>query len=474
MKTVCNAQEFEFQGLDGRRVVADFRGGSITSDGGALLLREVAVRRGVFERFASCFTDHREASRVEHTVAELLAQRVMGIALGYADLNDHELLRGDPMMGVLSGKSDPTGQSRVRSRDRGFACAGKSTLDRLELTPAGAGASSRYAKLVWDQRKIEEFFVEFFLDGHAAPPREIVLDLDATDDPVHGNQQGRFFHGYYDSYCFLPLYVFCGDRLLCARLRPSNIDGSAGSVKILSRIVAQIRSRWPEVRIIVRADSGFCREKLMVWCEANSVDYVLGLARNKALAKHIARPLEMARELAEATGASARLWEDFDWRTVSGSWGRSRRVVAKAEHLPGKSNPRFVVTSLGREVLDARALYEDLYCARGEMENRIKEQQLDMFADRTPAHLMRANQMRLNLASLAYTIVEEMRSAGLKNTEMAQATCATIRTRLLKIGGLVKVSVRRVLVQLSGGWPWRDLFAQIMANLTDHYAPMRT
>jgi len=425
MSTECNARKFDFQGLGGRAVTARFDGGAITSDAGGLLLREVEAKTGILRRFAACFTDHRDPERVEHAVDELIAQRVFALALGYEDLNDHDALRHDPLLAVLVGKADPTGQDRRRREDRGKSLAGKSTLNRLELTPVGANEKSRYKKVVARHRDIEAFFVETFLALHRQPPKEIVLDLDATDDPIHGHQLGRFFHGYYDGYCYLPLYIFCGEHLLCAKLRPADIDGATGSVKQLAKIVERIRCQWPEVRIIVRGDSGFCREPLMRWCAENRVDYVLGLAKN----------------------------------------ARLQRILGKAEHLAKGSNPRFVVTSLSAEELDARTLYEDVYCARGEMENRIKEQQLCLFADRTSCATMRANQLRLWLSSVAYTLLAALRQFGLQGTEMAQARCDTIRLKLLKLGALVRTTVRRVWISLSESCPYQRVFAQVYENL---------
>jgi len=464
MLTECNTREFDFQGLGRRAVTARFDGGAITSDAGGLLLREVEAKTGMLRRFAACFTDHRDADLIEHSVYELLAQRVYALALGYEDLNDHDTLRHDPLLAVLVGKDDPTGSDRRRKQDRGKSLAGKSTLNRLELTPTGAKATSRYKKIVARHRDIESFFVETFLALHSEPPEEIVLDFDATDDPIHGHQLGRFFHGYYDSYCFLPLYIFCGEYLLCAKLRPADIDGAAGSVKQLARIVEHIRRRWPKVRIIVRGDSGFCRENLMSWCEANGVDFVLGLAKNARLQRILGKELHEAKMQFEATDLPSRVFKDFTYRTRK-SWRCERRVVGKAEHLAKGANPRFVVTSLPAEKLDARALYEDTYCARGEMENRIKEQQLCLFADRTSCATMRANQLRLWLSSVAYTLLMALRQFGLQGTEMARARCDTIRLKLLKLGAVVRTTVRRVWISLSESCPYQRVFAQVVENL---------
>ncbi len=471
MTTECNARKFDFQGLSSRAVTARFDGGAITSDAGGLLLREVAAKTGILRRFAACFTDHRDPERIEHTVGELLAQRVFALALSYEDLNDHDTLRHDPLLAVLVGKDDPTGQDRRRREDRGKSLAGKSTLNRLELTPVGADEKSRYKKAVARHRDIENFFVEMFLSLHPTPPKEIVLDFDATDDPIHGHQLGRFFHGYYDGYCYLPLYIFCGEFLLCAKLRPSDIDGAAGSVKQLAKIVERIRVAWPTVRIIVRGDSGFCRENLMCWCETNHVDYVLGLARNARLQRILGKELQEAKLQFEATGQASRVFKDCTYQTRK-SWSRERRVVGKAEHLPKGSNPRFIVTSLSAEELDARRLYEDVYCARGEMENRIKEQQMCLFADRTSCATMRANQLRLWLSSAAYTLLMALRQFGLQGTEMATARCDTIRLKLLKLGALVRTTVRRVWISLSESCPYQRVFAQVYENLRRWSLPL--
>jgi len=372
---------------------------------------------------------------------------------------------------VLVGKADPTGQDRRRREDRGKSLAGKSTLNRLELTPTGANEKSRYKKVVARHRDIESFFVKTFLALHPQPPKEIVLDLDATDDPIHGHQLGRFFHGYYDNYCYLPLYIFCGEHLLCAKLRPSDIDGAAGSVKQLAGIVEHVRRRWPKVRIIVRGDSGFCREPLMRWCEENQVDYLFGLAKNARLQRILGKELHEAKLQFEATGRPSRVFKDFLYQTRK-SWSRARRVVGKAEHLAKGSNPRFVVTSLSPEELDARTLYEDVYCARGEMENRIKEQQLCLFADRTSCATMRANQLRLWLSSVAYTLLAALRQFGLQGTEMAQARCDTIRLKLLKLGALVRMTVRRVWISFSESCPYQRMFAQVYENLRRWSLPL--
>jgi hypothetical protein len=423
-------------------VEAAFDAGLVTSDAGGLLLGATDRAIGLVDRFAACFRDRRCQALIEHTVSTLVGQRVFAIALGYEDLNDHDELRHDPMLSILAGK--------LAARRADCApVAGKSTLNRLELSRP---QPSRYHKIAYDGAAIETLLVDLFVQAHARPPKQIILDLDATDDPLHGHQEGRFFHGYYDGYCYLPLYVFCGRHLLAAKLRPSNIDASAGSVEEVARIVAQVRQRWPYVRIVLRADSGFARETLMAWCEENRVDYVFGLARNKRLEAEIETELAAARAAAERSGQPARRFKDFQWTTLD-SWSRRRRVVAKAEWTQGEANPRFVVTTLKRSKAGARQLYEDVYCARGDMENRIKECQLDLYADRTSAATMRANQLRLWFASMAYVLICALRRIGLAETAFAEATCGTIRLKLLKIGALVRISVRRIKIAMASACP---------------------
>ena len=447
MPTECNPTTMLFARVEGRRVAADFAGGAMTSDAGALLLGASDRAIGLVDRFASCFADARAPALVEHEVATLVGQRVFGIALGYEDVSDHDQLRHDPVMSVLAGK--------LAARRRDCApLAGKSTLNRLELSRP---EPTRYHKIAHDPAAIERLFVDLFIEAHKRAPEQIILDLDATDDPVHGHQEGRFFHGYYDCYCYLPLYIFCGRHLLAARLRRSNIDASAGSVEEVARIVAQVRVRWPRVRVLLRADSGFAREALMAWCEANRVDYLFGLARNARLEAEIAGELAEAAAESRTTGRPARRFRDFMW-TTRDSWNRRRRVVAKAECTKGDPNPRFIVTSLKPKAAEARHLYEKIYCARGEMENRIKECQLDLFADRTSSHTMRANQLRLWFASMAYVLTCALRRIGLAHTQFAAATCSTIRLALLKIGALVRISVRRVHLAMASGYPWQNEF----------------
>ena len=462
--THCTTTELRFQDLGSRPVVASFSGGTVTSDAGGLLLREVEAKFRFIEHFARCFTDHRDPDLVEHSLVELLKQRIFGLCLGYEDLNDHDQLRHDPLLAVLVGKDDPTGQDRARARDRGKALAGKSTLNRLELTPVRANAQSRYKKIVAHLDRMQAFLVEAMLPQYVVPPLRLVLDLDTTDFAVHGHQLGRFFHGYYDHYCYLPLYCFCGDHPLLALLRPADIDASTGALKHLSRIIARLRQQWPDVQILVRGDSGFAREHLMAWCEANGVDYLFGLAKNKRLLAALAPALEQAQQHFTQTGQPSRVFADFTYRTLD-SWSRERRVVGKAEHLAKGANPRFVVTSLSAQQYAAAALYEQEYCARGDMENRIKEQQLMLFADRVSCSTMRANQVRLCLATVAYVLCRALRQYGLADTELAPAQCDTIRVKLLKLGAVIRVSVRRVFVALSEAYPLAALFRRVWEQL---------
>lgn len=471
MRTECSGRQLEFQGAGPRRVQAQFDGGHITSDGGALLLREVDERLGLCRRFAGCFGDQRDAELIEHTVEELVRQRAYGLALGYEDLNDHDDLRRDPLLAVAAGKVDPEGQRRKRAQDVGCGLAGKSTLNRLELTPERLDGSNRYWKIVHNAAGIEELFVTWFLEGYVEEPDEVVLDFDATDDPLHGKQEGRFFHGYYDAYCYLPLYVFCGDQVLVARLRTSDRDASDGAAEVLGWLVERLRARWPHTRIVARGDSGFARDELMNECEAREeVYYLLGLAKNVRLLGKIGVELVQAQERCQQTGEAARVFTEFMYRTQD-SWSRSRRVIAKAEYLPKGANPRFVVTNLPQTYADAQTLYERHYCARGDMENRIKEQQLDLFADRTSTRTMRANQLRLWFASLGYVLTSAVRRLALKGTRMARATCGTIRLHLFKIGALVQVTVRRIIARLASACPYQDVFYQAYQNL--QHLPLR-
>jgi hypothetical protein len=465
MQTECRSERLVFQACGRRDVIAEFNGGTITSDGGVVLLKQVEAKRKIIKQFASCFTDHRNPDKIEHSVEDLVAQRVYGLALGYEDLNDQDLLRRDPLLAAVVGKSDPTGEDRRREADRGSALAGKSTLNRLELRSDDPEKDGRYKKIAIDVAKVDELFVEIFLQAHDQALECLIIDLDATDDPLHGHQEGRFFHGYYRSYCYLPLYIFCGDFLLCARLRQSNRDQSAGALDEIKRIVTQVRQAWPEVRIILRGDSGFSRDEMMTWCETQKqIDYVFGQAKNERLLKLLRAEMEQAKKQFETTGLASRVFGEKRYQTLE-SWSCERRVVGKAEHLEKGANPRFVVTSLSPGEYDARALYEDLYCARGEMENRIKEQQLELFADRTSTKYLKSNQTRLWFSSIAYVLMNEMRRLGLTETELDQAQCSTIRLKLLKIGAQVQVTVRRLLVRLASSYPFQELFVTIYRRL---------
>jgi len=451
--TECTQSSFGFEACGRREIVVRFDGGTISSDGGAFLLRQTDKRLNLLPRLAECFLDGRNQKQVEHSVEEMLAQRIYGLALGYEDVNDHEQLRTDPVFGILAGRAELE-----------EPLAGKSTLNRMEL---GAGMHDRYKKITFWKEAVDELLVQLFLEAHQNAPGEIILDVDTTDLPLHGKQEGRFFHGYYDSYCYLPLYVFCDDHILCARLREANHDAAFGCLTEIRRIVTQIRASWPEVKIILRGDSGFCRNELMSWCENNGVEFVFGLARNQRLRKIIGQQMHAATQQWSQTGKPARIFSEFDYRTRKrnhGGWERERRVVVKAEHIDGKENPRFVVTSLQCDDWQAQRLYEELYCARGEMENRIKEQ-FSLFADRVSTETIRANQMRLYLSAMAYILMSGLRRLGLKATALAEAQVSTIRTKLLKIGAQIRLTVRKVWVSMASSYPWQNLYQQVWTNL---------
>ena len=443
--TECNGLPLTFSRLGRRNIQADFAGGAITSDAGALLLREVDRRIGLIDAVAGCIPDSRDPAKTTHDLRTLLAQRIFAIAMGYEDGNDHEDLRRDPLLQLVT----------ERGIDPDKPLGSPSTLCRME-NDVPREALAQFAAV----------FVEQFIASHDAAPAEIVLDFDATDDPVHGRQEGRFFHGYYDHYCFLPLYVFCGDQVLCAYLRPSKIDAAKHSRAILKLLVDRIRKAWPETRIVFRGDSGFCRWKLLRWCDRHEVYYIVGLAKNARLKRMARRQIVTARWRHRRTGSKQRIFGDLDY--AAGSWDRSRRVIAKAEHSDRGPNPRFVVTNLPGA---ARDLYEQVYCQRGEMENRIKEQQLALFADRTSCHAFAANQFRLLLSSAAYVLLDALRRLGLSNTPLARAQCQTIRLKVLKIGARITQSVRRVVLHLATGYPLGRLFAEILQRLR-HLQPV--
>jgi hypothetical protein len=452
MPTDCNPKRFAFEAAERKSVVAGFDGGTITSHAGALLLGQLDKGLGLIRRFTGCFIDRRDPRYVEHRLETLLGQRVFGLALGYEDLNDHDELRKDPVMAVLADKLSA-------HRADCEALAGKSTLNRLEHRPKRKAA--KYHKIDFDRSKADALLVDLFVEAHERAPKQIVIDLDATDIPLHGHQEGRFFHGYYRHHCYLPLYIFCGRHLLLARQRRSNIDGASGSVEEVARIIGQIRQAWPRVKIILRADSGFTREALMAWCEDNGVDYLFGLARNTRLEKELIGELAQAEALCAAAGKAARVFRDFRYQTLD-SWSRARRVVGKAEHTPLGSNPRFVVTTLKRSAWDARRLYEDLYCARGECENRIGEQ-FELFADRASCETMDGNQMRLIFSAMAYVLMDTLRRLALKHTQFADAAVQTIRLKLLKLGAQVRTSVRRIHFAIASSCPNQSEFE--MAHL---------
>jgi len=433
--TNCTQAVFDFPVLKRRKVQAAFSGGEITSDGGALLLRQIDRRLGLMKAIDAVIPDPRNPDYITHTQLSLLRQRVYGLSLGYADLNDHKTLRNDPAL-----------QTAV---DREQELGSQSTLCRLE------GRTGRKAAV-----DIHKVLIDQFIASFDAPPDELMLDFDATDDPIHGLQEGRFFHGYYDHYCFLPLYVFCGDQLLVSYLRPSNIDGAKHAWAILALLTKRLRQEWPEVKIIFRGDSGFCRHRMLGWCERHDVKYIVGIARNKRLENVIEPAMQLVEQLLELTGEKQR--EFFRFHYAAGTWKQSRQVIAKLEVTDKGRNPRFIITNLEG---DKQVLYDDLYCARGDMENRIKEQQMGLFADRTSAHYWWANQFRLLLSSLAYVLMEGIRRLGLKGTELARAQVGTIRLKLLKIGAVILRNTRRIRFLLSTAYPYQDLFAVVVARL---------
>jgi len=455
METECTTEQFEFAAVERRAVVAAFDGGTITSNGGALLMGLVDRGLDLMRRFAGCFTDRRDPQLIEHKVETLVGQRIFGLALGYEDLNDHDELRKDPALAVLAGKL-----AAVRRSDC-EALAGKSTLNRLEH-------DSPDHKIDCDGAKVDALMVDIFLEAHKRAPREIVLDLDNTDITLYGMQEGRFFHGYYDDYCYLPLYIFCGRHLLLARQREANVAGSAGAEIEVARIVAHIRQKWPKTRIILRADSGFANEVLMAWCEANGVDYVFGLARNSRLEAVLESQLAVAKLLHSSSGHRVRVFRDFRYQTLD-SWSRERRVVGKAEHNCDGANPRFVVTSLPRRRYNAQSLYEELYCARGEAENRIGEQ-FELFADRASSATIAANQLRMWFSAFAYIMLDTVRRVGLHKTRFADAAVATIRLKLLKLGARVRISVRRIQFAMATSCPDQDVFAAAYGNLRSAFS----
>jgi hypothetical protein len=463
-----------FQDLGSRKVMADFSAGKLSSDGGALFLRQIDRGLGLSRRLAQCFEDRRDPDLIEHRVEELLAQRIHALALGYEDINDHAQLRCDPLLAVAAGKVDPLGENRREEKDRGFALASAATLNRLELS---AEFSDRYRKILPRPEAIGQVLLEMGVRSLPKHSKVLVLDFDATDDPLHGRQEGRFFHGYYDSYCYLPLFCFCGDVVLWSQLRTSDRDASDGTLEALQQIVAAIRKRFPRAKIVVRGDSAFARDAILSWCEQQkALYYCIGLARNGRLEEKLQRAMAVAAEKHCLCGGTAtREFVDFEYQTLK-SWQRSRRVIGKAEFGDMGANPRFVVTNLpkrglfgkGSEKLlegDARWIYEQLYCDRGNAENRIKQMTLDLQCDRTSTHWMSSNQLRVWFSAFAYLLLERLRVLGLKGTEMERATMGTIRLRLLKVAAQVQVSVRRVHLRLCSAFPLQEVFRQCQAHL---------
>ncbi len=459
-------KRYEFQENGKRKVVGEFDGATITSNAGVLLLRELEEKSQVLKEFAECFTDYRNVEQIEHTVEELVKQRTYGIVLGYEDLIDHDELRLEPLLAVVVGKIDPTVMDRKQLQDQGKALAGKSTLNRLELRSDDPKKDGRYKKIAANTQAIDKLMVEHFIKAHNQAPKEVILDLDTTENKIHGNQEGRFYHGYYGGYCYLPLYIFCGDFLLCARLRQAKEDASAGCLDEVKRIVQQIREFWPEMKITLRADSAFCRDEIMDWCEQQKikVDYLFGLAKNSRLTQEITLEMQQAKTEFELTKKTARIFKDFTYQTLD-SWTVERRVVAKAQHLEKGSNPRFIVTSLSKEGFEAKSLYQDVYCQRGDMENRIKEQKLDLHSDRTSTEMLKSNQLRLYFSSMAYIVLNDLRRLGLKDTLLSSAQCSTIRLKLLKFTAKVKLSLSRISVSFTSSYLFQSIFHTVYCNL---------
>ena len=462
--TDCKDQPLLFQDLGSRKVVADFSGGTLSSDGGALLLRQVDANLGLTQSLAQCFKDVRQQVFVDHSVQQLLAQRIYGLALGYEDLNDHDRLRLDPLLASACNKVDPLGQDRFNPAHRGIALAGTSTLNRLELSN---NKSSRCHKVSHDPAKVEACLLQMGVRCLPKHSQEVVVDLDAMGHRLYGLQEGRHFSAYYNGYCYLPLYAFAGDFPLWAQLRTADRGADYGVVPALEKIVAAIRQRCPKARIIVRGDSGFSRDEIMAWCEAQpEVYYCFGMIKNAVLLRNLCPTMAQARARHCLSGGTVRVFAEFEYRTLQG-WSRPRRVIGKAEIMVAGENPRFVVTNLPqqgfKDELDGerftpQGLYEDFYCARGEMENVLKQQVLDLQADRMSSHHLASNQFRLWEALFAYLLLERLRTQALRGTELERATAGSLRLRLLKVAAQVRVSVRRIYVQLSSAYPLQELF----------------
>jgi hypothetical protein len=469
MDTDCTSDKIAFQGCGSRSVTGRFDGGTITSDAGALLLRELDERFGIIEKLGECFDDYRDPNQTEHTVEQLLRQRIFGLVLGYEDLIDHDGLREDPCLATACGKYDPQGEDRLQEEDKGTPLAGKSTLNRLETGVVDGGPEDRHKKIVCDLAAVEALLIEYWLEMRDEAPSTIVLDLDATDIPLHGDQEEKFYHGYYGHYCYLPLYAFSGEWLLSSLLRFAGQDASADALRPLRMLVDRIQTKWPEARIILRADSGFARDRIMTWCEQWEVDYVLGLAKNDRLKRALASQMQRAKDQCDDTGETVCLYDEFRYETLD-TWSKKRRVIAKAEYSPLGPNPRFVVTSLARRNLCPKAIYEIIYCQRGESENRIKELQLDLFADRTSTSSMASNQLRVYFSSVAYLFICLLRRIALAGTNWANAQTKTLRTKLFKIGAQIEVTVRHVWIRMSSAYPhqarFRTIFERVRAGPT--------
>jgi hypothetical protein len=476
--TDCIPEQFNFGRVKGRNVIANFKGGKLTSDGGLVLVAELDKKRQITARFADCFSDHRRQGYVEHSVADLVAQRVYGLTQGYSDLNDHDTLRADPVFAIALGKLS-------HNKSESVLLAGKSTLNRLEYCPETVidQADSRYHRVSHDPKEIEKLLVELFQESYRQPPQRIVLDLDVTDDQVHGNQEQAFFNTYYGGVCYAPLYIFCGHHLIAAKLRPSNVDPADGALEELQRVIALIRQQWKQTHILIRGDSAYSREEIMSWCEAQTgVDYVFGLATNSQLRMRANDVIEKAsanyeQRLTSATSFLEQIFQPEEDLTVvkelipgsmwyrslyyktQKSWSRSRRVVTKVAYDNKGLKMRFVVTSLSTAKIPPGKLYTHKYCPRGEMENRIKEQQLELFSDRTSTHTFEGNQLRLWFSAIAYVLLQAFRAECLARTPLATATVGTIRTLLLKLGARVLISVRRFLISISSSCPYQDIFA---------------
>lgn len=450
MNTDCKPKQLELQGLGKRKIVITNDADVSTSDGGLILLQQMENKYQIIQKLSTCFEDRRNPNKIDHSLSQLLTQRIFGLCMGYEDLNDHDQWRQDPLLSLVCAK------------DNSEPLSGKSTLNRLELGKETEGYGDRYSRIKWDNKKIEMTLVDIFLDSFTAPPTQIILDFDATDDPLYGHQEGRFFHGYYDSYCYLPLYVFSGSFPLAARLRPSNIDASLGTTDLLEMMVPRIKDRFPETAIILRADSGFCREPIMKLCEDLQIHYVIGLPKNSRLKKAIGKQMHYAKMEHERTGEPKRRFTDLTYQTRK-SWSKSRRVVGKAEYLAKGPNPRFVVTNFRALQLPAKILYENLYCGRGDMENRIKEQQLYLFADRTSTGWMSSNQLRLWFSTFAYIFFVLLRENYLKDTEWEKSQASTLRLKIFKVAAAVKISTRRVCIKLPFAYPYWDSWIQFSA-----------